>query len=98
MPREIDDGRVVGAYIEMYLQSARIPYDIEAFNKDEVVYTIDRMALSNRLNRMIDTDLAYGYGATKTLVSAEWSLWEDAEGCPEDKVRVRIAKKIDKFC
>jgi hypothetical protein len=98
VPREIDDGRVVGAYIEMYLQSARIPYDIEAFNKDEVVYTIDRMALSNRLNRMIDTYLAYWYGATKTLVSAEWSLWEDAEGCPEDKVRVRIAKKIDKFC
>lgn len=98
VPRDIEDGRVMGGYIEMYLQCARIPYEIEAFNKDEVIYRIDRKVLSNNLNRMTDTYIAYWYGATKTLVSTEWSLWEEAEDGSEDKLRIKIAKKIDKFC
>ena len=35
------------------------------------------------------------HGMVKTLVSAEWSVWE--EDSPAGKMRIRIAKKIDKF-
>ena len=33
---------------------------------------------------------------TKSLVNAQWSLWE--EDSPEVKLRLKIAKKVDKFC
>lgn len=42
--------------------------------------------------------VAYWYGMTKTLVNAQWSLWEEPDNTPDDKLRIKIAKKIDKFC
>jgi hypothetical protein len=100
VPREIgdDDGRVMGGHIEMYLQSMRVPYEIEAFNKDEVVYVISRNALAVGEPKYVDTLVWYWYGMTKTLVNAQWSLWEEAGDTPADKLRIKIAKKIDKFC
>ncbi|MDR0401197.1 MAG: hypothetical protein LBH51_09700 [Treponema sp.] len=100
VPRDIgdDDGRVMGAHIEMYLQSVRVPYEIEAFNKDEVVYVIDRNVLTVGELKFADALVAYWYGMTKTLVNPQWSLWEEAGDIPADKLRIKIAKKIDKFC
>jgi hypothetical protein len=100
VPKEIgdDDGRVMGGHIEMYLQSVRVPYEIEAFNKDEIVYVINRNALATGAPKFVDAQVAYWYGMTKTLVNAQWSLWEEAGDAPADKLRVKIAKKIDKFC
>lgn len=99
-PRSIsdDDGRLAGAHIEMYLQSIRVPYEIEAFNKDEVIYVIDRNTLANGMPRTILCYVSYWYGMTKTLVNAQWSLWEEANDTPADKLRIKIAKKVDKFC
>ncbi len=91
-----EDGRIMGGYLEMFLQSMHIPYDVEAFNGEEVIYQVDRMALANHMPRMITAYMAFWYGMVKTLVSAQWSLWE--EDSPEGKVRIKIAKKIDKFC
>jgi hypothetical protein len=34
-------------------------------------------------------------GMVKTLVNAQWSVWE--EDSPKGKMRIKIAKKIDKF-
>ena len=34
-------------------------------------------------------------GMIKTLVNVQWSLWE--EDSPKGKMRIKIAKKIDKF-
>jgi hypothetical protein len=34
-------------------------------------------------------------GMVKTLVNAQWSVWE--EESPDKKLRIKIAKKIDKF-
>ena len=34
-------------------------------------------------------------GMVKTLVNVQWSLWE--EDSPEGKLRIKIARKIDKF-
>ncbi len=32
------------------------------------------------------------YGITKSLVNAQWALWE--EDSPEEKLRIKIAKKL----
>lgn len=100
VPREIgyDDGRVMGAHIETYLQAMTIPYEIEAFNQEEVIYVIDRNKLSLMEPKYVDCIVAYWYGATKTLINAQWALWEEPENTPEDKIRIKIAKKVDKFC
>ena len=91
-----DDGRVMGGYLEMFLQSMHIAYDIEAFNREEVIYRIDRMGLSNRMPKMVNAYIWFWYGMTKSLVNAQWSLWEETS--TEEKVRIKIAKKVDKFC
>lgn len=91
-----DDGRLMGGYLEMFIQSLHCPYDVEAFNQDECIYVIDKKILMNNMPRMIDAYLWFWYGMTKSLVNAQWSLWE--EDSPEGKLRIKIAKKVDKFC
>ncbi len=91
-----DDGRLMGGYLEMFLQSLHAAYEVEAFNEEECIYVIDRAALANNMPKMVDAYRWFWYGMTKSLVNAQWSLWE--EGSPEGKFRIKIAKKIDKFC
>ncbi|MDD3220360.1 MAG: hypothetical protein PHC41_12960 [Lachnospiraceae bacterium] len=98
VPNTINDGRVMGGYLEMYFQAMGLEYTIEAFNKDEVQYVVDRNNLTVYNEKMADAFVAYWYGMTKTLVNAQWFLWEIKEDTPADKLRIRIAKKIDKFC
>ena len=88
----------MGAHIEIVLQCMRVPYEIEAFNQEEVIYVIDRNALANRMPKQVDGYIAFWYGMTKTLVNAMWSLWEEPNGVEKDKLRIKIAKKIDKYC
>ncbi len=99
-PAEINDGRLLGGQIEMYLQSMFVKYEVEAFNKEEVIYVIDRngLTLFGTQARYVDALLAYWYGMSKTLVSAQWSCWEEPGNTTPDKLRIKIAKKIDKFC
>lgn len=92
-----EDGRLMGGYLEMYLQCTHTEYEIEAFNKDEVIYVINPAGLNPaQCNRLIDCYVSFWYGTTKSLVSPQWSLWE--EDSPEGMLRLKIAKKIDKFC
>ena len=91
-----DDGRLMGGYLEMFLQSLHASYDVEAFNNEECIYVIDRAALANNMPKMVTAYLWFWYGMTKSLVNAQWSLWEEAS--PEGKLRIKIAKKVDKFC
>ena len=98
IPQDINDGRVMGAHIEMYLQSMLADYTVEAFNADNVIYVIDRTNLSFAGAKYIDALVSTWYGMTKTLVNAQWALWEEAGGTTEDQLRIKIAKKIDKFC
>ena len=44
---------------------------------------------------MPEAHVAMWYGMSKTLINAQWSCWE--EDSPERKLRIKIAKKIDKF-
>ena len=94
-----DDGRIMGGYLEMFWQSMRFNYTIEAFNKDECIYVLDPKELNSCLmgsQRMSTAYIWFWYGMTKSLVNAQWSLWE--EDSPEGKLRLKIAKKVDKFC
>lgn len=94
-----DDGRIMGGYLEMFLQSMRFHYDIEAFNGEECIYVLDRKEMNSCAQgsqKMADAYLWFWYGMTKSLVNAQWSLWE--EDSPEGKMRIKIAKKVDKFC
>ncbi len=97
VPNEIvADGRILGGYIEMYLQGRLIKYDIEAFNKDEVVYVIDFAQLTCGQTKYGQAMCTYWYGMSKTLINAQWAAWE--EDSPEGKLRIKIAKKKDRFC
>ena len=94
-----DDGRLMGGYLEMFLQCMQCNYEIEAFNAEECIYVIDPTNLTRSAmgsTKMMDAYLWFWYGMTKSLVNAQWSLWE--EDSPEGKKRLKIAKKVDKFC
>ncbi len=97
VPRGMNDGRVLGGYMEVMMQSFLCPYEIQAFNEREVVYDINRKAFTRGVDFMDDAYKALWFGMVKTLVSTEWALWEETEGVPEDVMRIKIAKKIDKF-
>ena len=91
-----EDGRVLGGVIEMLLQSLVCGYEIEAFNKDEVSYVINRGDLAiTGTQSLCEAQLYMWNGMVKTLVNAMWSVWE--EDSPKGKMRIRIGKKIDKF-
>ena len=91
-----EDGRLLGGVIEMLLQSLVCPYEIEAFNKNEVIYVIDRGGLAiTGTQSLCEAHLYMWQGMVKTLVNAQWSVWE--EDSPKGKMRIKIAKKIDKF-
>ena len=80
----------------MLLQSLVCSYEIEAFNKDEVIYVIDRGGLAiTGTQSLCEAHLYMWQGMVKTLVNAQWSVWE--EDSPKGKMRIKIAKKIDKF-
>ena len=71
-------------------------YEVEAFNKNEVILIIDRGGLEiTGTTDLPEAHLYMWHGMVKTLVNAQWSVWE--ESSPAGKMRIKIAKKIDKF-
>jgi len=102
VPGDVNDGRVLGALIEVVLQAILIDYTIEAFDEKDVILDIDRKGIERGfgcdMSLMTTAYLAMWYGMSKTLIGAQWSLWRETEGIPEDILRIKIAKKIDKYC
>ncbi|MCC8105870.1 MAG: hypothetical protein LIO99_07685 [Clostridiales bacterium] len=91
-----EDGRIMGGLIEMLLQSLVCDYSVEAFNKEEVILVINRTGLEITGTKDVpEAHLWMWGGMVKTLVNAQWSLWE--EDSPKGKMRIKIAKRIDKF-
>ena len=91
-----EDGRLLGGLMEVLLQSLVCGYEVEAFSKDEVILVIDRGGLAiGATQEICEAHLWMWNGMVKTLVNAMWSVWE--EDSPAGKLRVKIAKKIDKF-
>jgi len=102
VPCDLNDGRVLGGLIEVVLQARLIDYTILAFNEEEVVIDLDLKGLEggDRPPRPLLTTayLSMWYGMSKTLIGSQWSLWRETEGVPENTVRIKISKKIDKYC
>ena len=91
----MEDGRVLGGYIEMLLQMLQVPYEIKAFNEEEVIYDIDYKKFERMTQYLVPAYLALFYGMCRTLVNAEWFCWQETEGIPEDTIRIKIARKKD---
>lgn len=99
VPHEINDGRLLGGYIEVLLQALRIPYEVEAFNEKEVVYLIDRDDIAKHVPLLPDALVAMWYGMCRTLINHLYSAWEEKkEDTPDSILRLKIARKIDKRC
>lgn len=94
-----EDGRLMGGYLEMFFQCMHFHYTTEAFNGEECIYVLNRQELNSCAmgsQKMATAYLWFWYGMTKSLVSPQWSLWE--EDSPEGMMRIKIARKVDKFC
>ena len=98
VPHDVHDGRVMGGFLEVYLGCEAIGCEVEEFNAERVILRVNRAALEQRMPKQTGAYLAFWNGMVKTLVSAEWFVWEEADENAPDVVRVMIAKKIDKFC
>lgn len=94
----MEDGRVLGGYIEMLLQMLQVPYEIKAFNEEEVIYDIDYKKFERMTQYLVPAYLALFYGMCRTLVNAEWFCWRETEGVSDDILRLKIGKKIDFRC
>ena len=91
-----EDGRILGGLIEILLHPLVCKHEVGAFNREEVVLVIDRTGLEITGTKNVpEAHLMMWQGMVKTLVNAQWSVWE--EDSPARKMRVKIAKKIDKF-
>jgi hypothetical protein len=98
VPGDINDGRVLGGLIQVVLQSILCKYTIQSFDENEVVLDLDQNGLEHHFPLLTKAYLSMWYGMSKTLVGAEWSLWRETEGVPKSTLRIKIAKKIDKYC
>ncbi|GHU66063.1 hypothetical protein AGMMS49983_14950 [Clostridia bacterium] len=98
VPAEINDGRVLGAYIEVQCQCLSTPYTVVDFNKDEVTYDITLAGIERRRPLLTFAYVNMWYGMVKTLVGSRWFFWRETEDVPEGILRVKIARKIDKQC
>ena len=99
VPRDVDDGRLLGGYIEVVLQTLRIPYEVEAFNKDEVIYLIDRDDIVKHVPMLPDALVSMWYGMARTLINHMWFVWEEKkDDTPDSTLRLKIARKVDKRC
>ena len=97
VPRQIaddDDARILGGLIEMFMQTKLMQYEVEKFDSEEAIYVFDWPPAHCPL--FVTALLAYWNGCAKTLLSAKWALWE--ENSPEGRFRIKLARKIDKFC
>jgi hypothetical protein len=102
VPADVNDGRVLGGLIEVVLQSTLVDYTIVSFNAKEVVLDINRDLLERgglgyEMSLLTTAYASLWHGMAKTLVGTEWSLWRDADGVHDGSVRIRIAKRIDKY-
>jgi hypothetical protein len=98
VPGDINDGRVLGGYIEVLLQILRANYRVIEFNEEEVAYDIDLAAVERRFPTLTHAYVSMWYGMSKTLIGSLWFVWREKEGVAEDTLRLRIGKKIDKRC
>ena len=93
VPADIDDGRVMGAWISLCFQSRNVEYSFLKFEEDETVIEGD-MVQWDMLGMYPELNELYKHifnGNVKTLVGAQWSVDVEVDG-ENKKVRYIIHK------
>lgn len=74
VPSDINDGRVLGSFMSMILQSRNVAHEFTEFSAERTVIECDKLALEHfgRYPEFDRTYVAYFNGMAKTLVSTEW--------------------------
>ncbi|WKY43737.1 hypothetical protein Q5O14_14015 [Eubacteriaceae bacterium ES2] len=98
VPNDVNDGRLLGGFIEVVLQTLLVEYTVIEFNENEVIYDLKLANLERRHPMLTHAYLSLWYGMCKTLVGTQWFAWRETEGVSDETLRLKIAKKIDKFC
>lgn len=101
VPHTIDenDGRLMGGYIKLQLDTQLVPNEITRFDKDEVRIKVKQEDFVGRFPMSPMEELIFGYESlwhnmVKTMVSSEWSCWfEDKENI---YMVIVVGKKVDK--
>lgn len=97
VPSDIDDGRVMGAYISMLWQARAMEWTFAKFEEDEVIIDCDssHLFMYGMYPEILDIYEALFNGMVKTLVSPAWVVEADREYLEEeDQVRYIIKKAV----
>ena len=93
VPADVNDGRVLGSFISMVMQSLSIDCKITEFDEERTVLDCDKVALegSGQYPEFDRSWYAYFNGMAKTLVSSEWSVVPNDE-CEAGRLQFVIRK------
>ena len=98
VPESVEDGRVLGGYINMIFQSRSLSPKFLEFTEERTVIECNKikMEMYGMYPEFVPAYLAYFNGMAKTLVNAQW-LVEMDESAPEDIARFVIKKGLIGF-
>ena len=97
VPAEIDDGRVMGAYISMLWQAQALEWTFAEFSEERTVIDCDptRLFMYGTYPELLDLYEALFNGMVKTLVDCQWVVKADREFLEEENmVRFIICKEV----
>lgn len=97
VPPEVDDGRVMGAYISMLWQSKALEWHFEEFSEEQVVIDCDptRLFMYAMYPEYIKVYEALFNGMVKSLVNAMWVVKADYDYLDnENVVRFTVKKEV----
>lgn len=95
VPADVNDGRVLAAYISMIQQSRCTAWDFVEFTPERCVVEVDAFQQNyfGQYPEFTDAYLAYFDGAAKTLIDTQWVV-RLGENAPEGKIHYVIEKGL----
>lgn len=98
VPYDLNDGRVLGAYISMIAQAKSVPWKFVEFSEDQVIVEVDTFfeTYFGQYPELIQAYQAYYDGIAKTLVDTQW-VCQLGENAPEGKTHYVIKKAVYGF-
>ena len=98
VPSDINDGRILGAYISMIQQAKSVPWSFVEFTEERTIVEVDAF-LQNYFGQypeFTNAYLAYFDAMAKTLVDTQWVV-KLGENAPEGKIHYVIEKGVYGF-
>ena len=98
VPADVNDGRVLGAYISLIQQAKSVPWSFVEFTPERTVVEVDAFMqnMFGQYPEFTDAYLAYFDGAAKTLIDTQWVV-KLGENAPEGKIHYVIEKGVYGF-